>query len=248
MPPCTPTKLKQRVQYLRLLVLKSMEESVIDFYHRVPSKNGRRHTEKDLWAQFAYILLSEPDRMIPMLVAKLGSPAAQRLDGRLTGTWHAYRVSTVSRDRGTRWKDPYCFPGCGPRSIRPVMRTEKGGGIPDVLLLLNPDYSRGKQVAADLFLYFELKSMERSSLTPRQLNRYLAAIKSEIPSNGFLGAIGGRRPKPDELDDDQRWLGHLSLADFFDSTLRAAVSCRQKTLAHEIRALQKRLQDKGYIP
>ncbi len=209
-----------------------MEESVTDFHRRVPSK-GRRHAEKDLWAQFAYIILSKPNQTIPLLVKQLGSPKAQQLHGRLDGTWHAYRVSTIHRDRGKG--EPRCFPGCaGKGGIADVK-----GGIPDVLLLLNPDYSRGKQVTADLFLYFELKSSDdRSRLTASQLNRYLAALSSEIPARGFLGAIGGPRPP---IRSHSQWLGHITLTEFFELAADFVVST---SLADEIRALQKKLQAK----
>ena len=146
-----PKSLERRVEKLQLLALEDMRASVIAFYSRVRSRSGRWHpeqyptgTEKELYAQFAHILLSGPTDTIPALLALFNTSIAKRLKPQTqAGTWSAYRVSTRRRDLGTRGKQirgPLMFPGGSGR-----------GGIADVVLLLNPRIGqREQQIHADL--------------------------------------------------------------------------------------------------
>ncbi len=233
------TKLEKVLERVRLVNRRKMEASAKDFFRRVPGKapypTGR---EKDLYAEFAHILLSEPATVIPALIHALGAPATLDIERRLAGTWRAYRVTawrayrvtTVRRDRGTHWKAPHCFPGCAGE-----------GAISDVVLLLNPSFHGGEQVNADLLLYFELKSSDKRRQDREQIDSHLSALAAKAPSNGFLGAVGGR---PLQVTHPQ-WLGHVSLSTFLEVSERATTGKSQ--LSADIRKLRQRLQSNNAL-
>lgn len=227
-----PAKLEKVLERTRLFGrpdVTDMEASIEAFFRRVPGKarypTGR---EKDLYAPFAYILLSEP-AIIPALLHELGTPAALVLQKRLGDVWRAHRVSTVRRDRGTHWKDPHCLPGGAGK-----------GAIADVVILLNPSFDNGKQVSADALLYFELKSTDRRSHDPTQISAHLAALAANAPTNGFLGAVGGRPVQ----ETHRQWLGHVSLSTFLAISERVA---SDKILSADIRTLRRKLQNENAL-
>lgn len=118
------TLLERRIHKLRLVAMRTMYDSVKDFYDRIPSHSGcwspgqyPTRSEKELYAKFAHILLWSPNKTIPALLELFGTPSARKIRSRVLdveGSWSAYRVSTVRRDLGTRWKKerPADFSGC----------------------------------------------------------------------------------------------------------------------------------------
>lgn len=226
-----PELLERRLAHLELGRGESMRDAVRDYVSRVRSARPwddqlyPRGIEKELYAQFAYIVLSNPATVIAALFEEFKSPVAAKLLGRpLIGSWRAYRVSRVRRDRGTRWRDPLILPGCAGR-----------GAIADVALLLNPSFAGDqKQVSADLSLYFELKSRDRHRQEAGQLRSHLQAIESD-PAAGevYLAGIGG---KCSELQHS-RWIGHISLDQFFTAVSR--VSENEGVLAGEISEVKR---------
>jgi hypothetical protein len=233
-------RLELRLRKLELVALSSMEESVVDFFRRLPSgpKSKPRWTpamyptgsEKELYAEFAYILLSAPQVTIPALLQLFQTSPVQLLENAsMPGHWRAYRLSTVRLERGLRWTGPMCFPGAAGQ-----------GGIADVGLFLNPSYhgADGRQVQADALLYFEIKSADHHSHKVSQLEAHLEALEQETAVGvGFLAAVGGRRVHVQH----PRWLGHVTLDDFLRRMNEVAmVELSNVSLAAEIEELRIR--------
>ncbi len=232
--------LERRVSRLELVAMDTMKASVVDFFRRVPSGQKSRPrwvpemyptgSEKELYPEFAHILLSCPGVMVPALLGLFRTPVAQRLlQAPLTGSWRAYRLSTVRLEKGVRWTGPICFPGAAGY-----------GAIADVGFFLNPSYdgADGKQVRADKILYFEIKSADHHSHKASQLQAHLEALERETPPGvGFLAAVGGRRTSLDH----PRWLGHVTLDSFLRGMYQAAVAeLANSRLAAEIEELRVR--------
>lgn len=220
-----------------MVALKTMRDSVADYYRRVRSRPGvwspERYptgTEKELYAQFAHILLSNPNETIPTLLDLYDTDPAKDLRSRvLDGTWQGYRVSNRCLYHGSRLKkvkSPLILPGGAGQ-----------GGIVDVVLLLNPRFVDSRQIRADLLLYFEIKSSDLHRQDKHQLRKHLAAIsRSSLARNAYLAGIGGR---PVELQH-RRWLGHSTLGRFLQVMYRVAISnAGNRGLARDIKHLCK---------
>ena len=237
-PPLQSSLLERRAGKLRLIALETMRDSVADYYRRVRSRPGvwspkmyPTGTEKELYAQFAHILLSNPPETIRTLLELYDTDPAKNLRSRvLDGRWQAYRVSNRRRDPGSRLKkvkSPLIFPGGAGQ-----------GGIADVVLLLNPCFvDDSRQIRADLLLYFELKSSDHHRQDKNQLRAHLAALsRSSLARNAFLAGIGGR---PVELQH-ARWLGHSTLGRFLQAMSRVAIAnASNRCLAGDIKHLCK---------
>jgi hypothetical protein len=234
------SRLERRLRPLELVALPSMEESVVDFFRRRPSgpRSKPRWTpamypkgsEKELYAEFAYIVLSAPQATIPALLRMCERTSATQLANALTpGVWRAYRLSTVRLDRGVRWSGPMCFPGAAGH-----------GGIADVGLFLNPSYdgAQRRQLGADLIIYFEIKSSDHHSHKVSQLQAHLEALDEETPAGvGFLAAVGGRPVRVQH----RRWLGHVSLDGFLQGMSQVAgAELSDARLASEVDELRRR--------
>lgn len=230
-------KLQRRLARLELVHLDSMLNSVADFYRRLPSKAKWNvdlyptGSEKELYAEFAHIILADPPGMIDLLFRLLDTPIAKELrESCMAGSWRAYRLSTIRRDRGMRWQGPECFPGAAGH-----------GAIADVGLFLNPSYGVDSyQIDADFFLYFEIKSSDAYAHSRSQLAGHLAALELELPEKkAFLVALGGK----DIVLDHPRWAGHTTLGGFFAAAKRyAAEQLRDEALVAEINGLLVRKQ------
>ena len=233
-PQNTGIDLAGRVAHLELAALKSMRASVRDYYCRTPSRGAEgvpgypSGSEKELYAELAYILLASPPVMLPALLGVLDTEAARQLSGSsLAGSWRAYRLSTIRPKLGLHWTGPRCFPGAAGQHA-----------ICDLGLLLDPSYEGPAQLRARMLLYFEIKSSDRHRHKPGQLKAHLKALDQEVPhGGGFLGAIGGSSV---ELQHP-RWLGHVTLETFLRRMLvTAQTELRNTKLASEIGALLQR--------
>lgn len=155
--------LEERVAHLELVKKKSMRASVTDYYRRTPSRGKRKGhgraafgTEKELYPQLAYILLSSPGVMIPTLLRIFRTEAARRLlRSSLAGRWRAYRLSTIRPKRGVRWTGPRCFPGAAGQKA-----------IADIGFFLEPSYDRPHQIRAKRLLYLRSSPVTGTGMTP----------------------------------------------------------------------------------
>lgn len=232
-------RLEREVERLELRVLDTMKSSVKDFYRRVPSGTKSNPswtpemyptgTEKELYPQIGYILLSAPDVCIPALLALINEPAAHELlKANLSGEWKAYRMSTVRLEKPVQWTDPMCFPGGAGE-----------GGIADVGLFLNPTFDGrgGRQLRAERIIYLEIKSADHYSYKRSQLLSHLSALEEQTEKDvGFLAAIGGRSVGLEH----PRWLGHASLVHFLNTMAQMVrAGLQDEALATEIVGLLK---------
>ena len=225
--------IERKVSKLELHSLHTVEESVASLYERVPSgsKSKPRWTpedyptgsEKELYAEFGYVMLSDPLATVPALLDSLGSAPFDLLRQiSLVSRWRAFRISTVRAHREV----PICFPGGSGE-----------GGIADVGLFGDPliDASLHQMWGAPI-LYFELKSQDRHAHKRSQILSHLKALESSSAGPTYLGAVGGRPIKIKH----PRWIGHISLDRFFETVREVAESQRDAYLCSEIDLLRRR--------
>lgn len=232
--------LEKRLAHLELVVLDSMKASVADFYRRIPPKADQKSPwridayptgdEKELYAQFAHIVLSAPATTIPAMLRLFGTSTAEQLLGKpLLGHWRGYRISTIRFRLGSGWEGPMCLLGTSDPG--------SPGAIADVGLFLNPDYDvENGVVRAETILFFEIKSAPHHRYSRRQIEGHMAALEQHPSSPvAFLAALGGRRIAVDH----PQWLGHATWDEFLGTMSQAiGLGTSNSALVDEIEELR----------
>jgi hypothetical protein len=231
--------LERKLKRLELHPASTMSEAVAAYFARVRSGTRKAprwtpdlypcSTEKELYAEMAYIFLAQPVSMLRAFLDEAATMSAANLgNASLHGTWRAFRISTARPGPRNRYKGPRIFSGGAGY-----------GSIADIGLFLNlrVDPLANPCLRADKIIYFELKSSDRARHDRTQLASHLKSLEEETAIGvGYLAAIGGR---PLAVEHP-RWLGHVSLDGLLNRLGGVAKAAHRDPLAEELRQLRVR--------